>query len=196
MIAGGREGSGGEEDGDGRGRHPHFGKSGRKSRARLVRLLAARFIRPAACYILGLKHYPVFLDLKDRPVLVVGAGKVALRKTRGLLEAGARITVVAPECEPEFEELGVRMVRRRFRASDLGNAVLVFAATDDRLTNHRIAIAAKGKGVFANIADSPAECGFVVPARIHRADFHIAISTGGESPRLSAELRKKLEDIL
>ena len=90
-------------------------------------------------------------------MLVVGAGKVALRKTRGLLEAGARITVVAPECEPEFEELPLRLVRRRFRASDLANAVLVFAATDDRLTNHRIAIAAKGRGLFANIADSAEE---------------------------------------
>jgi precorrin-2 dehydrogenase/sirohydrochlorin ferrochelatase len=150
----------------------------------------------AACYILKLKHYPVFLDLKDRPVLVVGAGKVALRKTRGLLEAGARITVVAPECEPEFEDLPVRLVRRRFRASDLANVLLVFAATDDRLTNHRISIAAKGKGVFANIADSAEECGFLVPARLHRGDVHIAISTGGESPRLTAELRKKLEEIL
>ena len=78
-------------------------------------------------------------------MLVVGAGKVALRKTRGLVEAGARITVVAPEWEPEFEELPVRLVRRRFRASDLTGALLVFAATDDRLTNHRIAIAAKGR---------------------------------------------------
>ena len=150
----------------------------------------------AACYILELKHYPVFLDLKDRPVLVVGAGKVALRKTRGLLESGARITVVAPEWESEFEELPVRLVRRGFRASDMANALLVFAATDDRLTNHRIAIAAKGKGVFANIADSVEECGFLVPARVHRGDVHIAISTGGESPRLTAELRKKLEEIL
>src|ERR1035438_6583048 len=75
-----------------------------------------------------LKHYPVFLDLKDRPVLVVGAGKVALRKTRGLVEAGARITVVAPECEPEFEDLPVRLGRRGFRASDMANALLVFAA--------------------------------------------------------------------
>jgi len=92
---------------------------------------------PTGCalgYNLKLKHYPVFLDLKDRPVLVVGAGKVALRKTRGLLEAGARITVVAPDCEPEFEELPVRLVRRRFRASDLAGALLVYAATDDRLT--------------------------------------------------------------
>ena len=129
-------------------------------------------------------------------MLVVGAGKVALRKTRGLLEAGARITVVAPEWEAEFEELPLRLVRRGFRASDMANTLLVFAATDDRLTNHRIAIAAKGKGVFANIADSVEECGFLVPARVHRGDVHIAISTGGESPRLTAELRKKLEEIL
>lgn len=143
-----------------------------------------------------MRHYPIFLDLKDRPVLVVGAGKVALRKTRGLLEAGARITVVAPECEPEFEELPLRLVRRRFRASDLSGATLVFAATDDRLTNHRIGIAAKGKGVFANIADSAEECGFLVPARVQRGNIQVAVSTGGESPRLASDLRKKIEEIL
>ncbi len=143
-----------------------------------------------------MRHYPIFLDLKDRPVLVVGAGKVALRKTRGLVEAGARITVVAPEWEAEFETLPVRLAPRRFRASDLAGAMLVFAATDDRLTNHRIAIAAKGKGVFANIADSAAECDFLVPARVERAGVQVAVSTGGENPRLSAELRKKLDEIL
>jgi siroheme synthase-like protein len=143
-----------------------------------------------------LRHYPIFLDLKDRPVLVVGAGKVALRKAKGLVEAGARITVVAPEWEPEFETMQVRIVARRFRASDLAGCTLVFAATDDRLTNHRIGIAAKGKGIFANIADSVEECGFIVPARVQRDSVQIAVSTGGESPRLSAELRRKLEDIL
>jgi siroheme synthase-like protein len=143
-----------------------------------------------------LKHYPIFLSLKDRPVLVVGAGKVALRKTRGLLEAGARVTVVAPEWEDEFETLPVIRVRRRFRATDLAGYVLVFAATNDRLTNHRIGIAAKGKGLFANIADSAEECGFVVPARLQRNGVQVAVSTGGENPRLSAELRRKLEEIL
>ena len=143
-----------------------------------------------------MKHYPIFLDLKDRPVLVVGAGKVALRKTRGLVEAGARVTVVAPEREPEFDDLPVRVVPRRFRASDLAGAMLVFAATDDRLTNHRIGIAAKGKGVFANIADLAEECDFIVPARLHRGSVHIAVSTGGENPRLASDLRKKLEQIL
>jgi siroheme synthase-like protein len=144
----------------------------------------------------GLRHYPIFLDLKDQPVLVVGAGKVALRKTRGLLDAGARITVVAPECESEFETLPVRLLKRRFRASDLIGAVLVFAATDDRLTNHRIGVAAKGKGVFANIADSAEECGFLVPARVNNDNIQIAVSTGGDNPRLAAELRRKLEEVL
>ena len=129
-------------------------------------------------------------------MLVVGAGKVALRKTRSLVEAGARVTVVSPECEPEFEELPVRLVRRGFRASDLANALLVFAATNDRLTNHRIGIAAKGRGVFANISDSPEESGFVVPARVNGADLQIAISTGVDNPRLSAELRRQLEELL
>jgi len=143
-----------------------------------------------------MKYYPIFLDLKDRPVLVVGAGKVALRKARGLVEAGARVTVVAPEWEPEFEDLPVRRIARRFRASDLGGVQLVFAATDDRLTNHRVGVAAKGKGVFASIVDSAPECDVVVPARVQRGSVQSAVSTGGESPRLAAELRRKLEEAL
>jgi len=143
-----------------------------------------------------MKHYPVFLDLKDRPVLVVGAGKVALRKTRGLLEAGARVTVVSPEWQPDFQAMPVRLIRRGFRASDLAGNVLVFAATDDRQVNHRIGIAAKGKGVFVNVADSAEECGFVVPARVERGELHIAISTGGTNPRVATDLRRKLDDIL
>jgi precorrin-2 dehydrogenase/sirohydrochlorin ferrochelatase len=141
-------------------------------------------------------HYPVFLDLRDRPVVVAGAGKVALRKVRGLLEAGARITVVAPECLPDFDALPVRIVRRGFRVSDLRNAVLVFAATDDRRVNHRIHRAAQARGILANIADSAEECDFVVPARVQRGDVHIAISTGGKSPRVSAALRRTLDEVL
>jgi siroheme synthase-like protein len=144
----------------------------------------------------GLKHYPIFVSLQDRPVLVVGAGKVALRKAKGLIEAGARLTVVAPEWEDEFESLPVRLVRRSFRASDLAGQLLIFAATNDRLTNHRIGVAAKGRGVFANIADSAEECGFIVPARVSRHGFQLAISSGGENPRLTADLRKKIEDLL
>ncbi len=127
---------------------------------------------------------------------MVGAGRIALRKTRSLLEAGARVTVIAPQWDPEFEQLGVRLVPRRFRATDLAGAALVFAATNDRLTNHRIGVAAKGRGIFTNVADSAEECDFVVPARVRRDDVQIAVSTDGENPRLSAEWRRRLEEIL
>ena len=143
-----------------------------------------------------MRHYPVFLDLQDRLVLVVGAGRVALRKTKGLLDAGARVSVVAPESLPEFDHLPLRLVRRRFRPADLDGVLLVFAATDDRRVNHRIRLAAQSRGVLANIADSAADCDFIVPARVQRGDVQIAISTGGKSPRVSAELRRKLDEIL
>ncbi len=141
-------------------------------------------------------YYPIFFDLAGKPVLVAGAGRIALRKTKGLLESGARVTVVAPESEAEFARLPVRLRRRRFRASDLDGAVLAFAATDDRRVNRSIALAAKKRGIPVNVADSRAECDFILPARIIRGNLQVAVSTGGESPRLAAALRRKIEESL
>jgi len=138
------------------------------------------------CYIADLTHYPIFLDLRNRPVLVVGAGKVALRKVRGLVEAGARVTVIAPQALAEFDTLPVRVIRRRYRPADLTGVALVFAATSDRAVNRNIGQAAGRRGIFANIADSADECDFVVPARVRRGRVQIAIATGGTDPRLSA----------
>ncbi len=144
----------------------------------------------------GVTYYPVFLDLRGRRVLVVGAGKVALRKTRGLVEAGASITVIAPECLPEFEELPVKLLRRRFRASDLNGAALAFTATNDRRVNWRVASEAQRLGVLVNVADARDECDFILPARIAAGDLEVAVSTGGRSPRLAVELRRKIENLL
>jgi precorrin-2 dehydrogenase/sirohydrochlorin ferrochelatase len=141
-------------------------------------------------------HYPIFVNLHGRQVLVAGAGTVALRKTLGLVEAGAEVTVVAPEIDPAFEKLPVTLVRRQFRPSDLHACMLVFAATDDRTVNRRIGVAARKLSILANIADRAEECDFMVPARVTSGTVQIAISTGGRSPRLAKELRKKLEQIL
>ncbi|MCL5744029.1 MAG: bifunctional precorrin-2 dehydrogenase/sirohydrochlorin ferrochelatase [Acidobacteria bacterium] len=143
-----------------------------------------------------MRYYPVFLDLKDKPVLVAGAGKVALRKAKGLVEAGARVTVVAPRWEPEFEHLPVRLVKRTVEFSDLEGAYLAFTATDDRAANHAIAGEAKRRGIPVNVADAPPECDFLVPSRIERGDVQIAVSTGGRSPRLAVEVRRKIEEML
>lgn len=141
-------------------------------------------------------YYPVYLNLSGKAALVVGAGRVALRKTRGLIEAGARVTVVAPERAEGFESLDVRWVQRRFRASDVQGHGLVFAATDDRKVNHRVAEAARRAGIPVNVADSREECDFIVPARIRRGDLQLAVSTSGRNPRIAASIRRKIEEIL
>jgi siroheme synthase-like protein len=141
-------------------------------------------------------YYPIFLDLAGKPVLVVGAGKVALRKVKGLLAAGAYVTVVAPRAEKEFADLAVTMRRRAFRAADIRGAALVFAATNKRAVNHAVARKAARLGIPVNVADSREECDFIVPARITRGSLQIAVSTGGESPRLAAALRRKIETLV
>ena len=141
-------------------------------------------------------YYPLFLDLRGKPVLVIGAGKVALRKTRGLVEAGASVTVVAPRWEAGFEGLPVRLVGRAFEPADLEGVALAFAATDDREVNRLAGALAAERGIPANVADAPEECGFLVPARARRGAVQIAISTGGTDPRLAVRLRKAVEALL
>lgn len=141
-------------------------------------------------------YYPVFLDLRGKPVLVVGAGKVALRKVRGLVEAGAEVTVVSPVHLPEFESLPVTLRRRRFRRADVQDQALVFAATDVREVNHAVAQAAGSARIPVNVADAPAECAFLVPSRIRKGNLQVAVSTGGENPKLAVELRKRIEAVL
>jgi siroheme synthase-like protein len=141
-------------------------------------------------------YYPIFLDLAGKPVLVIGAGKVALRKVKGLVEAGARITVVAPQAEAEFAKLPVTMRRRAFRPADVRGFALIFTATDDRRVNHAVARTAHRLGIPVNVADARAECDFLVPARIARGNLQIAVSTGGESPRLAAAVRRRIETAL
>jgi len=123
--------------------------------------------------------------------VVVGGGRVAARKTAGLVEAGARVRVIAPRALPEIE--AHRIDRRRYRSGDLHGAVLAFAATNDRAVNHAVALEARRRGIPVNVADAAAECTFLVPARIRRGELQIAVSTGGKSPRLARRLRLILE---
>lgn len=141
-------------------------------------------------------YYPVFLDLRAKRVLVVGAGPVALRKVRGLLECEAKVTVVSPEALKDFETVPVKLHKRKFRQSDIQDQALIFAATNDRVVNKKIAAAASRRGIPVNVADSPEECSFQVPSRIRRGNLQVAVSTSGRSPKLAVHLRKQIEAIL
>ncbi len=139
-------------------------------------------------------YYPVFLDLRNRPVVVIGGGRVAARKVAGLAQAGARVRVIAPRVGTAVK--AESLVRRRYRPGDLQGAVLAFAATDDRAVNQAVAREARRRRIPVNVADSLEECTSLVPARVTRGPVQIAISTSGTNPRLAQELRKRLEAAL
>jgi len=149
---------------------------------------------------MGTPYYPVYLDLRGRPVVVIGGGTVALGKVRGLLEAGARVTVISPELHPELAELASRgelhYLPREYQPGDLEGYVLAFVATDDRSVNAQVAREGKERRVWVNAVDDPPNCDFIMPAIVRKGNITIAISTGGGSPAAARKLREELERML
>lgn len=144
--------------------------------------------------------FPIFLDIKNKPCLVVGGGEVATRKAGMLLQSGGRVTVVAPELSDTLKELTrsekIAHIAGKFRPDHLGEAVLVIAATDDRAANEEISKAAKALRIPVNVVDNPDLCSFIMPSVIDRSPLVIAISSGGTSPVLARVVRAKLETFL
>jgi precorrin-2 dehydrogenase/sirohydrochlorin ferrochelatase len=139
-------------------------------------------------------QYPVNLVLDGRRCLVVGGGKVALRKVEGLLACGGRVTVVAPRISAELRVLSEVMIEERpWRPDDLDGMWLAIAATDDPAVNRAVYDAGQRAGVWVNGADDPANCSFTLPSVVRRGDLQVTVSTGGRSPALATWLRRRLE---
>ncbi|MFM8380926.1 MAG: bifunctional precorrin-2 dehydrogenase/sirohydrochlorin ferrochelatase [Actinomycetota bacterium] len=138
-------------------------------------------------------QFPVNLNLAGRAVLVVGGGRIALRKTSQLLVAGASVTVVAPEILEDFDTLGLDLVRRPFRDSDLDGKRLVVTATGVRSVDQAVFDGAEQRGIWVNSADDPERCTFTLPAVVRRGSLLITTSTAGASPALSSYLRNQLD---
>jgi len=144
--------------------------------------------------------FPIFMNLKSRPCLVVGGGQVAARKIHLLLKAKAKVIVIAPELCNEVNELAnrgeVKHRGRGFEDGDIDGNVLVIAATNDKDINKNISVLSCNKGIPVNVVDSPDLCGFIMPSIIDRSPIQIAISTGGSSPVLARLLRSRLESYI
>lgn len=140
---------------------------------------------------------PVNLLLADRQCLVVGAGKVAWRKAGGLLDAGARVRLVSPDCGEDFKELlelgAVELVNREFCSGDVDGMALVFAATNDRSVNQRVLAACRERGILCCCVDGNwREGDFTTPAVTRHDDVSVAISTGGRSCRRAKLVKNAL----
>ncbi len=142
----------------------------------------------------ALASYPVNLLVAGREVLVVGGGRVALEKARGLVEAGAVVTVVAPDVDGELAGIeGITVERRPYRAGEVAGYRLAVAATDDAAVNQAVFDDGEEAGVWVNAADDPQRCSYTLPARVRRGDLLLTVSTGGRSPALASWLREELE---
>lgn len=149
-------------------------------------------------YELAMQAYPIFLDLRGRPCVVIGGGNVAERKVAGLLTAGAAVTVVSPQVTVVLRTFvqnnTIQHRAHAYEVGDLAGFQFAFVATGDPQVTAKVFQDGQASGVLVNAADDPAYCNFFLPALVRRGSLAIAVSTGGTSPALARVLREELEE--
>jgi uroporphyrin-III C-methyltransferase/precorrin-2 dehydrogenase/sirohydrochlorin ferrochelatase len=148
----------------------------------------------------SMDYLPVFLQLRDRPVLVVGGGRVAARKVELLRRTGAKITVVAPVLADDVRELAAKgelhYVNTVFSPGHVTGTVAVVAATGVPEVNAAVSAAAREQNIPVNVVDDPVASTFIFPAIVDRSPILIAISSGGQAPVLARRIREQMEAFL
>jgi siroheme synthase-like protein len=141
-------------------------------------------------------YYPIFLDVENRNVVIIGGGEVCTRKAETMMRYGAKVTIVSPELTSELEEWArngqLTIRRKRYETTDIEDAHIVIASTDDTAVNERVAADARALRIPVNVVDVPHLCEFIVPAIVEKESIQIAISTGGKSPALARTLKEDL----
>jgi precorrin-2 dehydrogenase/sirohydrochlorin ferrochelatase len=143
-----------------------------------------------------MRYYPLFLDLTGRRVVVVGGGRVAERKVRQLLDCRAEITLISPIATPRLQAWHragrLRWQKRCYRRSDLRGAWLAVSATDQSSVSRQVATDGARRKIWTNMVDDPGRSSVIAPAWFRRGALVIAFSTGGASPALAQQLRRRL----
>lgn len=146
-------------------------------------------------------YYPIMLNVRQRPVLVIGGDRIATEKATSLLACGAQVTVLSPTFCSEMEALAQRypvqvtFQARDFQAGDLAGFFVVVAATNDQALIEALWQEATANGQLLNIVDVPARCNFILPSILRRGQLTITVSTEGASPSLSKRIRQHLEEL-
>ena len=145
---------------------------------------------------MDLKEYrfPLFVDLSGKKVVVVGCGKIALRRIEVLLSFGADVTVIAPECENVPK--GVVFFRRPYQQGDLSGAFLAVAATNDRQVNQKVGEDAAKEGIFVSVADRKEESTFFFPAICAGDGLIAGVVSKGTDHKKTAYAAKKIRAVL
>lgn len=144
--------------------------------------------------------YPVFFKLEGRCVSLIGGGKLAAEKLRGLNGTGALIKIIAPELSDEtrfwMEKLHCRWIAGNFEPCMLTGSCLVIAATDDEFVNKEVRVAAQTRGIPVNVADRNELCDWYNGSVVSRGDFLLAFSSNGKSPAYLSWMREQLDTLI
>ena len=145
-------------------------------------------------------YFPLFVDLSEKEILIVGAGTIASRRIRSLCGFAGNMTVTAPGIRPELKELAaeypIRILQRQFEESDLDGKDMVLAATDDRELNRAICQICRQRGIPVNDCSDQSLCDFQFPSILRQGDIVIGINASGRNHRLVKETRQKLQQFL
>ncbi|MFZ3102409.1 MAG: bifunctional precorrin-2 dehydrogenase/sirohydrochlorin ferrochelatase [Desulfitobacteriaceae bacterium] len=143
--------------------------------------------------------YPLFMNLKNRWVLVVGGGEVAYRKVQTLLNHQALVRIISPHLVPQLQRLvddqQCVWVKKEYAWRDIQEAVLIFACTEQEAVNAQVARDANNLVRPINVVDDLEKCNFIVPSLMERGDLSIAVSTSGASPIVARQIRAQLEEL-
>lgn len=138
------------------------------------------------------KLYPLMFKLTGKNVVIIGGGRVALRKAQGLSVTGANVTVVSPEVLPELLALAnVTWRQKRFEAQDIKDAHLVYAATDSREVNRAVAEAIQDWQWFNDTAE-PENSNFYTPAVVRTPELTLSVSTEGRDPAGAKRIKHRI----
>jgi len=147
-----------------------------------------------------LRYYPIFLDMVDKPAIVIGGGNIAHQKVTGLLDAGAKLTVVSPELNEEMRALAdegrFEWVKRPYQPGDINGYELVFVATDDHEENRRVWQEGRELHIWVNAVDDVPNCDFIMPGIVRKGELIVAISTSGGSPAMARKMREDIQEFL
>ena len=147
-----------------------------------------------------MESFPIFINLKEKPVTIIGGGDIALRKVKLLIKADPKITVISKNVCSDLKELmkqhGHKIVIKSFQESDLKTPVLIIAATNNPKLNKRISTYAQQNNILINVVDQPKLCTYTMGSIVERDSLVISISSGGKAPVLVRNIREKIETVI
>lgn len=146
------------------------------------------------------QYFPLFVDISDKKIVVVGAGKIAARRVKILVDFGAAIVVVAPQISPELEQMEqehkITIIRREYQREDIYDAWMVLATTDNHKLNEEIYSVAKCLGALVNVASNREKCDFHFPGIVKKDSYVVGINASGKDHHGAAVLREKISEVL